>query len=56
MARDKLKLLYLMNLLMEETDPQHPMNATQLCERMESRYECTYERRSVYADISLLKE
>ena len=39
MAEEKLKILYLMQMLLEETDPAHPMNATQLCERMQSRYE-----------------
>ena len=38
MAEEKLKILYLMQMLLEETDPAHPMNATQLCERMQSRY------------------
>ena len=56
MARDKLKILYLMQLLLEETDPDHPMNATQLCERMESRYDCSYERRTIYSDIGLLQD
>ena len=37
MAEEKLKILYLMQMLLEETDPAHPMNATQLCERMQSR-------------------
>ena len=31
MAEEKLKILYLMQMLLEETDPAHPMNATQLC-------------------------
>ena len=44
MAEEKLKILYLMQMLLEETDPAHPMNATQLCERMQSRYE--YVRKS----------
>ena len=33
-VRDKLKIRYLMELLMEETDSQHLMNATQPCERL----------------------
>ena len=37
MAEEKLKILYLMQMLLEETDSAHPMNATQLCERMQSR-------------------
>ena len=30
MIDDKQKLLYLMRLLREETDPAHPMNAAQI--------------------------
>ncbi|MBQ9061552.1 MAG: WYL domain-containing protein [Eubacterium sp.] len=56
MADDKLKLLYLMQLLLEETDPKHPLNATQLCERMDARYGLKYARKTVYADVSRLKE
>ena len=36
MAEEKLKILYLMQMLLEETDPSHPMNATELCEKMQS--------------------
>lgn len=33
MIDDKQKLLYLMRLLQEETDPTHPMNAAQISEK-----------------------
>ena len=36
MIRDKLKILYLMKLLLEETDAAHPLNASQICERLEA--------------------
>ena len=39
MAEEKLKIIDLMQMLLEETDPAQPMNATQVCERMQSRYE-----------------
>ena len=55
MAEEKLKILYLMQLLQEETDPGHPMNATQLCERMQARHEYSYNRKTIYADIERLK-
>jgi hypothetical protein len=42
MIDDKQKLLYLMRLLREETDPAHPMNAAQISEKMEIQYECSY--------------
>ena len=54
MAEEKLKILYLMQILLEETDAAHPMNATQLCERMQSRYEYSYNRKTIYTDIERL--
>ena len=55
MAEEKLKILYLMQMLLEETDPAHPMNATELCEKMQSRYEYSYNRKTIYTDIERLK-
>ena len=55
MAEEKLKILYLMQVLLEETDPEHPLNATQLIERMQSRYEYSYNRKTIYADIGRLQ-
>ena len=55
MSEEKLKILYLMQILLEETDAAHPMNATQLCERMQSRYEYSYNRKTIYTDIERLK-
>lgn len=55
MAEEKLKILYLMQVLLEETDPEHPLNATQLCEKMQSRYDYSYNRKTIYADIGRLK-
>jgi len=54
MAEEKLKILYLMQMLLEETDPAHPMNATQLCERMQSRYEYSYNRKTIYLQLIIL--
>ena len=56
MADEKLKILYLMQLLMDETDQKHPLNAAQISERLEKRYGLTYTRKTVYADISRLQE
>lgn len=41
---------------MEETDPAHPLNASQLCERMQSRHDYSCNRKTIYADIERLKE
>ena len=32
MADDKLKILYLMKMLLDETDRDHPMNAAEIAE------------------------
>ncbi len=55
MAEEKLKILYLMKLLQEETDPAHPLNAGQLCEGMMSRFGLSYERKTIYKDMERLK-
>ncbi len=55
MAEEKLKILYLMKLLQEETDPAHPLNARQLCEGMMSRFGLSYERKTIYKDMERLK-
>ena len=46
MVEEKLKILYLMQMLLEETDPAHPMNATQLCERMQCSLPSSSRRRN----------
>ena len=53
MADEKLKILYLKDLLME-TDEQHALNATQLCDRMKERHGYSYDRRTIYTDIKRL--
>ena len=34
MADDKLKILYLMKMLLDETDKEHPMNAAEIAAKM----------------------
>ena len=55
MIDDKQKLLYLMRLLQEETDPAHPMNAAQISEKMEIQYECSYDRKTIGSDVKRLQ-
>ena len=55
MAEEKLKILYLMRILQEETDPAHFLNADQLCEEMKMRYGLSYERKTIYRDIERLQ-
>ncbi|SDM61776.1 helix-turn-helix transcriptional regulator [Acetanaerobacterium elongatum] len=50
----KLKLLYLMKILQEKTDENHPLTVPQLIEELE-RYNILPERKSVYDDIEALR-
>lgn len=52
----KMKLLYLMKILTERTDEEHPLNAAELCRILESEYDIPAERKSVYRDIAALQE
>lgn len=53
--RQKLKLLYLMRMLQEETDSEQGLTMTQILERLEEEG-VTAERKSVYRDIEALRE
>jgi len=50
----KLKLLYLIDILREETDEDHPLNAQELIERLEGKG-ITAERKSIYDDMAELE-
>lgn len=51
----KLKPFYIMKILMEQTDEQHPMTVNELIEEL-GKYNITAERKSIYADIDMLME
>lgn len=51
----KLKLLYVMNILLNETDENHPLNANEIIDRL-SAMGIEAERKSIYSDISILLE
>lgn len=53
--RQKLKLLYIMKILSEETDENHPMPMAVLLERL-GQYEIQAERKSIYSDIGFLND
>ena len=55
MADEKMKILWLRELLLEETDRDHPLNAAQITEKLESRYGCTCNRKTIYADVERLR-
>ena len=52
-STNKLALLYLMKILLEETDEHHPLNASALSDRLE-KLGYTIDRRSIYADVETL--
>ena len=51
----KLKQLYLMKILMEQTDEEHPMSVKDLIEQLQL-YDISAERKTLYADIERLTE
>lgn len=53
MADGKLKILYLKDIL-QKTDKDHALNATDICDLIQEEYGYTYERRAVYTDIKRL--
>lgn len=55
MANQKLKILYVMELLKRKTDEQHPMTATDLIEELD-KWGIEAERKSIYRDIQVLQE
>lgn len=53
-ANQKAKLLYLQQILLEETDEKHVLTVQQLIERL-AELEIPAERKSLYDDIATLQ-
>ena len=49
----KLKLLYIIEILKKYTDEEHPMNANELCDLLEQKG-ISAERKAIYNDIEML--
>ena len=49
----KVKLLYIIKIMTELTDEEHPLSATEICEKLAS-YDITAERKAIYGDIECL--
>ncbi|MBQ6885857.1 MAG: WYL domain-containing protein [Clostridia bacterium] len=49
----KVKLLYIVKILSEFTDDEHPLSATEICQKLAS-YGVTAERKAIYDDIECL--
>ena len=55
MANSKLKLLYILELLYNESDEEHPIDTERILLYLRNHsIEC--ERKSIYSDITVLKE
>ena len=53
-SRQKLKLLYIMKLLMERTDEEHSVTVPEMIEYLASQG-ISAERKSIYDDIETLR-
>ena len=54
-GNQKLRLIYLYKLLFTETDEQHPLTRTKLCEMLQSRYDLEMDRKTFYDDLQYLE-
>lgn len=53
--RQKLKLLYILKILTEQTDEQHPMPMSELIKKLKAE-EINAERKSIYHDLNCLTD
>ena len=53
-VNQKLKLLYLMDILLEKTDENHGITMNEIISSLES-YDVSAERKSIYRDIEELQ-
>lgn len=51
----KLKIMYLMKILLEETDEEHDLTLNEIVEKLKA-YNVTAERKSLYSDIENLRK
>ncbi len=52
--KQKIKLLCILELLKLYTDEQHPLDATEICDKLRDVYDIESERKSIYDDIAVL--
>lgn len=52
----KLKILYLMNILLERTDERHSLSVDEIINLLLEEYGISAERKSIYADFDVLRE
>ena len=56
MASDKTGILYLRQILLEETDEEHILSAGDLAEKLSVRHGISVNRKTIYSDIERLRE
>ena len=49
----KLRTLYLMEILMERTDDEHMLNASELCTILDQEYGISTDRRTIYTEMEI---
>lgn len=50
----KLRTLYLMDIMLERTDDKHLLNAAQLCDILKKEYGISADRRTIYGEMEIL--
>ena len=50
----KLRTLYLMETLLERTDDEHMLNASELCTILDQEYGISTDRRTIYTEMEVL--
>ena len=50
----KLRTLYLMEILLERTDDEHMLNASELCTILDQEYGISTDRRTIYTEMEVL--
>ena len=51
----KLRTLYLMEILLERTDDEHMLNASELCTILDQEYGISTDRRTIYTEMEILE-
>lgn len=52
----KMRILYVMKILIEKTDEDHALNSTEICEHLKREYDFEAERRTIYTDLDTLEK
>lgn len=53
-TNQKLKLLYLMQIMLENTDDEHGLSMAEIIDKL-AAYDISAERKSIYSDFELLR-